>query len=67
MCKKVPEQCKAKVKCKCCKEKLDSNLQLQGISKKFLIDKEQETGKLNLNEVDNNFEQQHYIIDLKGE
>lgn len=52
MCKKLPEQCKAKVKCRCCKEKLAI---------------EQEGGKLNLNEVDNNFEQQHYIIEIKGE
>ena len=52
MCKKSPEQCKAKVKCKCCKEK-------------FAI--EQETGKLNLNEVDNQFEQQHFVIEIKGE
>ena len=40
------------MKCKCCKEKLD---------------KEQEGGKLNLNEVDNQFEQQHYVIEIKGE
>ena len=52
MCKKSPEQCKAKVKCKCCVKP---------------IDKEQEDGKLNLNEVDNNFEQQHCIIEIKGE
>ena len=52
MCKKSPEQCKAKVKCKCCKEKLD---------------KKQESSKQSLNEVDNNFEQQHYIIEIEGE
>ena len=43
---------KAKVKCKCCKEKLD---------------KKQESGKLGLNEVDNQFEQQLFIIDVKGD
>lgn len=52
MCKKLPEQCKAKVKCKCCKEKLAFD---------------QENDKLNLSEVDNQFEQQHYVIDIKGE
>ena len=67
MCKKSPEQCKAKVKCKCCKEKLDSNCKLQVISKKFIVAIEQETGKLSLNEVDNQFEQQHYVIEVKGE
>ena len=50
MCRKLPEQCKAKVKCKCCKEKLAI---------------EQETGKINLNEVDNRFEQQSSIIEIK--
>ena len=52
MCRKLPDQCKAKLKCKCCKEKLTI---------------EQETGKLNLNEVDNQFEQQHFVIEIKGE
>ena len=51
MCKKSPEQCKAKVKCKCCVKP---------------IDKKQESSKLGLNEVDNQFEQQHYIIEIKG-
>ena len=53
MCRKSPEPCQAKTKCKCCVK---------------MVDSEQETGKLNLNEVDNNFEQQqHYIIEIKGE
>lgn len=51
MCKKSPDDCKAKVKCKCCKEKLD---------------KEQEDGKLTLNEVDIKFEQQQHVIDIEG-
>ena len=50
MCKKSPEQCKAKVKCKCCKEKLAI---------------EQETGKLNLNAVDSSVEHQSSIIEIK--
>lgn len=52
MCKKDPNECKAKIKCKCCKEKLAF---------------EQESGKLSLSEVDNQFEQQTYIISVKGE
>ena len=67
MCKKDTNQCKAKVKCRCCKEKFDSNLQLQGISKKFIVAIDQENDKLNLSEVDNQFDQQHYVIDIKGE
>lgn len=51
MCRKSPEQCKAKVKCKCCKS---------------TIDKDKEHGILTLNEVDNQFEQQHYVIEIKG-
>lgn len=34
---------------------------------KFVIDSEQENGKLELNEVDNQFEQQSFIIDIKGD
>ena len=52
MCRKLPDQCKAKVKCKCCVKH---------------VDKEQRYGKLNLNDVDNQFEQQHFVIDIKGE
>ena len=50
MCKKSQEQCKAKVKCKCCKEKLAI---------------EQEADKLGLNEVDNQLEQQSSITEIK--
>ena len=91
MCKKSPEQCNAKVKCKCCikqqemsklrdayleakengevksyKITLDSNSMLQGISKKFLIDSSKEDDTLTLTEVDSQFEQQHYIIEIEG-
>ena len=52
MCKKSQEQCKAKTKCKCCIRHLD---------------KKQESGKLGLNEVDNQFEQQLFIINVKGD
>ncbi|WAW11389.1 hypothetical protein vBAcePPAc_0012 [Aeromonas phage vB_AceP_PAc] len=36
-------------------------------SYKIVVDSEQETSKLGLNEVDNQFEQQHYVIEIKGE
>lgn len=52
MCKKLPEQCKAKIKCQCCKEKLEI---------------EQKGAKLSLNDVDSMFEQQQYMIEVKGE
>ena len=50
MCRKLPDQCKAKVKCKCYVKP---------------VDKEQRDGKLNLNEVDNQLEQQGSIIEIK--
>ena len=52
MCRKLPDQCKAKVKCKCYVKP---------------VDKEQRDGKLNLNEVDNKLEQQQYLIEIEGE
>ncbi|QDB73972.1 hypothetical protein [Aeromonas phage 4L372D] len=77
MCKKSPEQCNAKVKCKCCiKRQVMSKLRDAYLeakengevkSYKIIVDSEQETGKLGLNEVDNQFEQQHYVIEIKGE
>lgn len=51
MCRKLPDQCKAKVKCKCCVKPVDS---------------EKENDKLSLNEVDNQFEQQHFVIEIEG-
>lgn len=35
-------------------------------SYKILIDSEQEDGKLSINEVDNQFEQQHFVIEIEG-
>lgn len=77
MCKKSPEQCNAKVKCKCCiKQQEMSKLREAYIeakengevkSYKIIVDSEQENGKLELNEVDIQFEQQHYVIEVKGE
>lgn len=54
MCRKNPNDCRAKIKCKCCKEKLE-------------IEQKDDTLNLNLNEVDSMFEQQHYIIETRGE
>lgn len=52
MCRKNPKDCKAKIRCECCKEKLAI---------------EQKDDKLSLDEVDTMFEQQHHVIKIKGE
>lgn len=52
VCRKPPEHCKAKVKCKCCK---------------ITLDKDKEHDKVTLDEVDNQFDQQHCIIEIKGD
>lgn len=52
MYKKSQEQCKAKVKCKCCK---------------VLIDNSENHDKISLNEVDSCFQEQQYIVYVKGE
>lgn len=52
MCRKNPKDCKAKVKCKCCIKQVDNS---------------KEHDILTLTEVDNKFEQQHYVIEVKGE
>lgn len=50
MCKKLPEQCKAKVKCECCK---------------VLIDNSENHDKISLNEIGSCFQEQQYIILVK--
>lgn len=77
MCKKSPEQCKAKVKCKCCIKRqemsklrdayLEAKENGEVKSYKIVVDSEQETSKLNLTELDSQFEQQSFIIDIKGD
>lgn len=52
MCKKLPEQCKAKVKCECCK---------------VLIDNSENHDNISLNEIGSCFQEQQYIILVKGE
>lgn len=52
MCKKSPENCKAKVKCQICK---------------VLLDNQENRDKISLNTVDALLEQQTYIIDIKGD
>lgn len=77
MCKKDPDQCKAKIKCSACIKRqemsklhdayLEAKEKGEVKSYKIVVDSEQEAGKLGLNEVDNQFEQQHYVIEIKGE
>lgn len=75
MCKKSPEQCKAKVKCRCCIKRqemskirnayLEAKENGEVKSYKIVVDSGQETGKLNLNEIDELLEQQTFIINIK--
>ena len=75
MCRKSPEQCNAKVKCKCCIKRQEMskirNAYLKAKengevkSYKIVVDSGQETGKLNLNEIDELLEQQTFIINIK--
>lgn len=76
MCKKDPNQCKAKPKCSACIKRQEiskiRNAYLEAKEKgevksyKILIDSEKENDKLSLNEVDNQFEQQHFVIEIEG-
>lgn len=59
MCKKPPEKCKAKVKCKVCPSRKEK------LQKEFASPKEYD--KISLNDMDNMFEQNQYIISVKGE
>lgn len=52
MCKKSPKDYKAKIKCKVCK---------------VLLDNSENDAKISLNEVDNSFQEQQYIVYVKGE
>lgn len=75
VCKKDPNQCKAKTKCTACIKRqemskirdayLESKEKGEVKSYKIVVDSEQENGKLRLNEVDSQFEQQHYVIEIK--
>lgn len=77
LCKKDPDQCKAKTKCSACIKRqemskirdayLEAKEKGEVSSYKIVVDSEQETGKLNLKEVDNRFEQQYYVIEIEGE
>jgi len=76
MCRKDPIECKAKTKCTACIKRQEMskirNAYLEAKEKgevksyKILIDSEQEDGKLSINEVDNQFEQQHFVIEIEG-
>lgn len=77
MCRKSPEQCKAKVKCECCIKRqemsklrdayLEAKENGEVKSYKITLDSNKEDDTLTLNEVDSKLEQQHYVIDVKGE
>ncbi|ULG01404.1 hypothetical protein phiA019_0057 [Aeromonas phage phiA019] len=77
MCKKSPEQCKAKVKCKCCIKRqemsklreayLEAKENGEVKSYKITLDSNREDDTLTLNEVDSKFEQQSFIIDIRGD
>lgn len=76
MCRKDPSECKAKTKCTACIKRqemskirdayLESKEKGEVSSYKIVVDSEQETGKLSLNEVDTQFEQQHFVIEIEG-
>ena len=76
MCRKDPSECKAKTKCSACTKRqemsklrdayLEAKENGEVKSYKIVVDSEQETGKLNLNEIDELLEQQTFIINIKG-
>ena len=76
MCRKDPNECKAKTKCSACIKRqemskirnayLEAKENGEVKSYKIVVDIEQEDDKLNLNEVDNLFEKQHYVIEIEG-
>ena len=76
MCRKDPNECKAKTKCSACIKRqemskirnayLEAKENGEVKSYKIVVDIEQEDDKLNLNEVDNLFEKQHFVIEIEG-
>lgn len=77
MCKKPPEQCRAKVKCTACIKRQEMskirNAYLEAKEKgevksyKIIVDSNREDDTLTLNEVDSKYEQQLFIINVEGE
>ncbi|QEG08308.1 hypothetical protein HWC26_gp056 [Aeromonas phage 2L372X] len=75
MCRKDPSECKAKTKCTACIKRqemskirnayLEAKEKCEVKSYKIVVDSGQETGKLNLNEIDELLEQQTFIINIK--
>ena len=75
MCRKDPNECKAKTKCSACIKRqemskirnayLEAKENGEVKSYKIVVDIEQEDDKLNLNAVDSSFEQQSSIIEIK--
>lgn len=76
MCRKSPEHCKAKIKCKCCIKQqemsklrdayLEAKENGEVKSYKITLDSNKGDDTLTLNEVDSKLEQQHYVIEIKG-
>lgn len=76
MCRKSPEHCKAKIKCKCCIKRQEmSKLRVAYLeakengevkSYKITLDSNKQDDTLTLNEVDSEFEQQQHVVEIKG-
>ena len=77
MCKKDPNQCKAKIKYSACIKRqemskirdayLEAKENGEIKSYKITLDSNREDDTLSLNEVDRKFEQQYFVIEVKGE
>lgn len=76
MCRKDPNECKAKTKCSACIKRqemskirnayLEAKENGEVKSYKIIVDSNREDDTLSLNEVDNQFEQQHFVIEIEG-
>lgn len=76
MCRKDPSECKAKTKCSACIKRqemskirdayLEAKENGEVKSYKITLDSNKENDTLTLNEVDNQFEKQHFVIEIKG-
>lgn len=61
MCRKNPKDCKVKKVCDVCPSNKGEQKAQKGLASYENCD------KLNLNEVDNSFQEQQYIVYIKGE
>jgi hypothetical protein len=77
MCRKDPSECKAKTKCTACIKRqemskirnayLEAKEKCEVKSYKIIVDSNREDDTLSLNKVDSKYEQQLFIINVKGE